>query len=180
MDKNKQLPSLEVSQVNNAIFLHLNRQVPPINGTIINNYWREGETKHIGNKINPAWETAMNYFPKELKKVQLLELCMEEVRNKYFPHKPSRKTGLFVFGKDKKQIEYWIKKLTIFPQLREPKLILLKLTGKIHKGNFVSAIDEIGLNNYYESSCIEPTVEFGKQFLDRTEYWAGTFKVPSH
>jgi hypothetical protein len=33
-------------------------------------------------------------------------------------------------------------------------------------------------NNYYESSCIEPTVEFGDLFLERTEYWSSMFKAP--
>lgn len=35
-------------------------------------------------------------------------------------------------------------------------------------------------NNYYESSCIEPTLEFGKRFLDRTEYWVSMFKTPAY
>lgn len=31
-------------------------------------------------------------------------------------------------------------------------------------------------NQYYESSCIEPTVEFGELFLKKTEYWSSVFK----
>ncbi len=33
-------------------------------------------------------------------------------------------------------------------------------------------------NNYYEDSCIEPTTQFGRQFIDRTEYWVSLFKAP--
>jgi hypothetical protein len=32
-------------------------------------------------------------------------------------------------------------------------------------------------NNYYESSCIEPTIEFDELFLYRTKYWATKFKA---
>jgi Gpi18-like mannosyltransferase len=31
-------------------------------------------------------------------------------------------------------------------------------------------------NEYFESACIEPTEEFGEEFLERTEYWANEFK----
>jgi hypothetical protein len=34
-------------------------------------------------------------------------------------------------------------------------------------------------NNYYNSSCIEPTVEFGELFLDQTKYWTTKFKNPA-
>ncbi len=32
-------------------------------------------------------------------------------------------------------------------------------------------------NNYYENSCIEPTIEFDELFLHRTKYWATKFKT---
>jgi hypothetical protein len=82
---------------------------------------------------------------------------------------------------------------TTMPSYTEQKLIpaeSLNIPVKIGEKLTYNLLWEIALdcnpnivltaswNNYYEGSSIEPTIQLGNLFLEKTEYWASIFKAP--